>query len=87
VTDSAHRTCSRASSAVEALYQPEHAENPVILASPGDVDAVLDALIADTDGHDMAQLICRERPVHPGSRAVRRRLRADGLAGIRGLVI
>ncbi|WP_229068423.1 hypothetical protein [Actinoplanes sp. DH11] len=52
-------------STVEARYRPEHAENPVILASPHDVDQVLVALLAGNDGNDMAQLICLQRPVHP----------------------
>lgn len=52
-------------SSVEALYRPEHAENPVILTSPDDVDKLLAALLANADGNDVAQLICLERPVDP----------------------
>ena len=52
-------------SAVEARYRQEHAENPVILVSPDDIDAVLDALRTDSGCNEVAQLICLGRPVLP----------------------
>jgi len=49
----------------EARYRREHGEEPVVLATTEDVDALIDALLTGPAYHNMAQLHSLERPLLP----------------------
>ena len=50
---------------LEARYRREHTREPVVLNTPDDVDALVDALLAAPKSHNMAQLHSAERPLLP----------------------
>ena len=48
----------------EALYRSEHDEDPVVLATDADVDALIDALLAEEWTHNLANIYIRQRPLN-----------------------
>jgi hypothetical protein len=47
---------------IQAYYRAEHGETPVIIRTADDVDALIDALLAESFSNSMAKLYVRERP-------------------------
>lgn len=50
---------------VQAYYLPEHGDDPVLLQSSGDVDALIDALLASGPSENLAALHSLDRPLMP----------------------
>jgi hypothetical protein len=50
---------------IEARYRREHADQPVLLNSPEDVDILIDNLLAGSAGQNLAQLHSLERQLLP----------------------
>ncbi|MER6557895.1 Imm1 family immunity protein [Streptomyces sp. NPDC001027] len=50
---------------MQAFYRREHGDNPVLLQSATDVDALIDALIASRASENLAALHSMERPLMP----------------------
>ncbi|MER6297692.1 Imm1 family immunity protein [Streptomyces althioticus] len=50
---------------VQAYYRSEHGDNPVLIQTPGDVDALIDALLASQPSENLAALHSLERPLMP----------------------
>ncbi|MFJ4982088.1 Imm1 family immunity protein [Streptomyces coeruleorubidus] len=50
---------------VQAYYRHEHGDDPVILQSPSDVDALIDALLSSDPSENLAALHSMERPLMP----------------------
>ncbi|MET8565746.1 Imm1 family immunity protein [Streptomyces flaveolus] len=49
---------------VQAYYRSEHGDNPVLLQSPSDVDALIDTLLASRPSENLAALHSLERPLN-----------------------
>jgi hypothetical protein len=49
----------------QAQYRPVHGDEPEILSSPEDVDALVDRLLAEDFDHTIAALYLVERPLMP----------------------
>ncbi|WP_416518551.1 Imm1 family immunity protein [Streptomyces achromogenes] len=52
-------------SPVQAYYRHDHGDKPVLLQSPGDVDALIDALLVSGPAENLACLHSLERPLMP----------------------
>ncbi|PIM69662.1 hypothetical protein CTU88_27190 [Streptomyces sp. JV178] len=52
-------------SRAQAYYRREHGDNPVLLQSPSDVDALIDTLLASRPSENLAALHSLERPLMP----------------------
>ncbi|MFF7098307.1 Imm1 family immunity protein [Streptomyces rubradiris] len=52
-------------SPVQAYYRHDHGDKPVLLQSPGDVDALIDALLVSGPSENLASLHSLERPLMP----------------------
>nr|BAK19874.1 hypothetical protein [Streptomyces rochei] len=50
---------------VHAYYRSEHGDNPALLQSSSDVDAMVDALLASRPSENLAALHSLERPLMP----------------------
>lgn len=50
---------------VQAYYRHEHGDDPDLLQSPSDVDALIDALLASDPSENLAALHSMERPLMP----------------------
>ncbi|MFF9001025.1 Imm1 family immunity protein [Streptomyces achromogenes] len=50
-------------SPVQAYYRHDHGDNPVLLQGPGDVDALIDVLLASGPSENLASLHSLERPL------------------------
>ncbi|MFF7369812.1 Imm1 family immunity protein [Streptomyces tricolor] len=50
---------------VQAYYRREHGDDPALLQSPSDVDALIDALLASGASENLAALHSLERPLMP----------------------
>lgn len=47
---------------IEAYYRHEHDDEPVVVRTDGDVDQLIDALLAESFDHTMAAFYVTERP-------------------------
>jgi hypothetical protein len=50
---------------VQAQYRPQHGDDPEILATPEDVDVLVDRLLGEDFDHTIAALYLVERPLLP----------------------
>ncbi|MEV5921964.1 Imm1 family immunity protein [Streptomyces pseudogriseolus] len=50
---------------VQAYYRNEHGDNPVLIQTPDDVDALIDALLGSQPSENLAALHSLERPLMP----------------------
>ena len=55
---------STVNNGVEAYYRDEHGDNPIILRTAADVDALIDSLLEQTWENETAALFHRDHPVN-----------------------